>query len=354
MFQKAADTYEKIHNQEKEEKRKWEISSSDSPSFQERVGERFPGNEMKKYRFTVHSGDEFVAALREYVWNYGPVEHLEYFWHGNSAGLYINQAPNINGALYANDPRVNEDYIAASIYELPPDTFAKNGTIRFNGCNVAEGHLENKPNLAQHFANYFGITAEAPLGPTEFSSLHNQIKRYPGGNTLDGNFSGPVYLVPTDPERGFITVKPQTPLASFSDIYEGSHIADEVAELVKRGWSLEKMGWTKADLQKNITYADLLALCLFLNPESPECTKMRSHNQDEMARNLTTLGLVYDVIGIPVSQKKTSPWYQKYINYGLEHDLLTDDFIHRKWYTRGELLELVGKCLRSRDWIPLS
>jgi len=105
MFQKAADTYAR-----------------------EKQGERY----------TVHSGDEFVAAMRDYASKHGPIQHLEYFGHGNSVGLYINQAPNINGALYANDPRVNKDYIAASIYELPKDTFTPGGSVRFNGCNVAE------------------------------------------------------------------------------------------------------------------------------------------------------------------------------------------------------------------------
>ncbi len=105
MFQKAADTYAK---------------------------------EKQSERYTVHSGDEFIAAMRDYFTKHGPLEHLEYFGHGNNVGLYINQAPNINGALYANDPRVDRDYIAASIYELPANTFIPGGSIRFNGCNVAE------------------------------------------------------------------------------------------------------------------------------------------------------------------------------------------------------------------------
>lgn len=51
MFQKAADTYAK-----------------------EKQGERY----------TVHSGDEFIAAMRDYVTKHGPIQHLEYFGHGNS------------------------------------------------------------------------------------------------------------------------------------------------------------------------------------------------------------------------------------------------------------------------------
>jgi len=156
MFQKAADTYAK---------------------------------EKQSKRYTVHSGDEFIAAMRDYVAKYGPIQHLEYFGHGNSVGLYIKQAPNINGALYANDPRVDADYIAASIYELPRETFIPGGSVRFNGCNVAEGHLENKSNLAQNFVNYFRITAEAPLGPTEFSQVPDTIKPYYNSGSLGKDFN---------------------------------------------------------------------------------------------------------------------------------------------------------------------
>jgi hypothetical protein len=46
MFQKAADTYAR-----------------------ERQGERY----------TVHSGDEFIAAMKDYVAKHGAIQHLEYF-----------------------------------------------------------------------------------------------------------------------------------------------------------------------------------------------------------------------------------------------------------------------------------
>ncbi len=222
MFQKAADTYAK-----------------------EKQGERY----------TVHSGDEFIAAMQDYVTKHGSIQHLEYFGHGNSVGLYINQAPNINGALYANDPRVNKDYIAASIYELPRETFMRGGSVRFNGCNVAEGHLENKQNLAQNFVNYFNITAEAPLGPTEFSQVPDRIKPYYNSNGLGTEFNGPVYLVPTDPERGFIPIQPQTLIISYADIYNKTLLSGSIKTLEKMGWTPEKMGWTTTiEPWKNTTY----------------------------------------------------------------------------------------------------
>lgn len=51
MFQRAADTYAETH----------------------------PGE-----RYTVHSGDEFITAMRDYVTKHGAIQHLEYFGHGNN------------------------------------------------------------------------------------------------------------------------------------------------------------------------------------------------------------------------------------------------------------------------------
>ena len=59
--------------------------------------------------YEVHSGDEMVAAINDFVDTYGKIDHFEYFGHGNSVGFYVNQAPNINGAFYHNDPELNKD-----------------------------------------------------------------------------------------------------------------------------------------------------------------------------------------------------------------------------------------------------
>lgn len=310
LFQRAADTYEKTIP--------WE-------------------------RHTVHSGDEFIAAMHDYVKKNGPIQHLEYFGHGNSVGLYINQAPNINGALYANDPRVDQDYIAASIYELPSNIFTPDGSIRFNGCNVAEGHLENHPNLAQNFVNYFRITAEAPLWPTEFSQVADKIKPYYNSGSLGKDFSWPVYLVPTDPKRGFIPINPETPLAPYLDIYSESPLAQQVKILESIGWTPEKMWWSnRIEPWRNITHTELLAMCHIFSAASSACKEIESYTPEAMARNLVALSVLIDSAWLPITTKKTNPWFQKYISYGAETAILTNDFIHKKWYTRAELLELAG------------
>jgi len=316
LFEKAADTYEKTTP--------WE-------------------------RYTVHSGDEFIAAMRDYVTEHGPIQHLEYFGHGNSVGLYINQAPNINGALYANDSRVNKDYIAASIYEMPRETFTPGGSIRFNGCNVAEWHRENTSNLAQNFSNYFQITADAPLGPTEFSQVPDKIKPYYNSGSLGKDFNGPVYLVPTDPERGFVLLQPQTLLNTYTDIYENTKLGDSVKILETKGWTPEKMGWTRSlEPWKNVTYWELLAMCHLFSETSSACTKITKNPPEVMVRNLLVLSTLIDVSWLPITTKTTRPWSQKYISYGMETNILTNDFIYKKWYTRAELLELAGNIIAKQ------
>lgn len=317
LFERAADTYEKVT----------------------------PGE-----RFTVHSGDQFIAAIQNYVEKHGPVQHLEYFWHGNSVGLYINQAPNINGALYANDPRVDKDYIAASIYELPPETFVPGGSVRFNGCNVAEWNNEGKSNLAQNFANHFQITADAPLWPTEFSQVSDSIKPYSNSNALWKDFRGPVYLVPTDPKRWFIELEPQNLLSQYTDVYEDTSIWEWIKELEKKWWTSNLMWWNQSiQPWKNTTYWELLSLCNFMSPEHRDCESLKKYPANDMVRNLLVLSTLIDATGLPITQKITRPWYQKYISYGMEHTLLTNDFIHKKWYTRGEMLELAGNLIRYQQ-----
>lgn len=68
-----------------------------------------------------------------------------------------------------------------------------------------------------------------------------------------------------------------------------------------------------------------------------------------MVRNLVVLSTLIDAAGLPITAKRTSPWHQKYISYGTRYNLLTDDFVHKKWYTRAELLELAGKIQKFKE-----
>lgn len=159
-----------------------------------------------------------------------------------------------------------------------------------------------------------------------------------------------MYLVPTDPERGFIPIQPQTPLIPYQDMYSNTLLSERIKTLEQIGWTPEKMGWTtNIEPWKNTTYKELLALCQFFSPMSPACEEIKKYPQDDMVRNLAVLSTLIDAIGLPITTKKTNPWHQKYISYGMQHSLLTDDFVHKKWYTRAELLELAGNIIKMRN-----
>lgn len=295
--------------------------------------------------YQVTSGDEFVAAMEAFVAQQGAIQHLEYFGHGNAVGLYVNQTPNVNGGIYANDPALDAQYLAASIYQLDPSIFGESGWIRFNGCNVADGYPE-KTSLAQEFANYFEVDVVAPVGPTEFSSTPGIVNPIPNSNTLSSSYVGDVYMVPTYMAEGFVTVAPQ-PLSEsgFLDVHEGQRYEEGVGELVKRGLDLEFEGARFLPYQ-TITYGEAVEFCEVALGEEGNCS-MDGHEPTESIRNLRALQMIVDGYGIELAT--TDPWNQAYINWATQRKLLTDDFIHKKTYTRGEMAELTWNVIRLAD-----
>ncbi len=294
----------------------------------------------KKYNggsvYEVHSGDEFVAAVRDFIEKEGEIDHLEYFGHGNEIGLYVNQAPNVNGGLYANDPDLNVDYLAASIYELPANIFAKNGWIQFNGCNVASGFPETNT-LAQSVANYFDVDVVAPQGPTEFSRSKEFVDPIPNSNYLDPNFSGDVFMVPTYTDKAFVVVKPQEKSESgFVDIRKGQAYEEAVTGLVGMGLDL---GFKDEKFlpYENVTYVEALKFCNTVFKDG-KCSLKVSGVENQMIRNLRALKLLVDAKGVAL--KGTNPWYNSYIWWAKNAKVLTKDFETKKWYTRGEMAEL--------------
>jgi hypothetical protein len=119
--------------------------------------------------------------------------------------------------------------------------------------------------------------------------------------------------------------------------------------LETKGWTPEKMGWNPSlEPWKNVTHKELLAMCHFFSETSPACAEIEKYPSEEMVRNLLVLSTLIDVSGLPITSKTTRPWSQKYISYGLEQNILTNDFIHKKWYTRAELLELAGNIAEKQ------
>lgn len=286
--------------------------------------------------YEVRSGDDFIAAIRDFVSKKGKIDHFEYFGHGNEIGLYVNQEANVNGGLYANDPALDKDYSAASIYELPSDVFARYGWIKFNGCNVAKGFPEIN-SLAQSFANYFDVDVFAPLGPTEFSSNPYTVEPIENSNYLNPDFDGDVYMVTTYSDKNFVVVKPQEVSESgFVDVRDGQDYAIAVKELAGAGLDLGVED-SRFLPYKSITYGEAKKFCAVVFGDERKC-KIGAGNQDKLMRNLDALKLLVDALG--VSLKYTNPWYDSYVWWARNEGLLTRDFTNKKWYTRGEMAEL--------------
>lgn len=283
--------------------------------------------------YEVASGDEFIAAVRDFIDKNGKIDHLQFFGHGNEVGLYVNQAPNVNGAVYANDPTLNNDYVSASIFELPADIFSEFGWIKFNGCNVANGYPEIN-SLAQSFANYFDVDVVAPLGPTEFSSTPHGVNPIPNSTYLDPSFNGDVYMVPTYSDRNFVVVKPQEAAGRFADVRKGQSYFEAVEGLVGMGLDL---GFTDEKFlpYKNISGAEARVFCKVFAGE--RCVLGDGQGAFWM-RNLGALKMLSDAHGVVL--KYTNPWYNSYVWWARNEGLLTKDFTNKKWYTRGEMAEL--------------
>lgn len=295
--------------------------------------------------YEVKSGDEFVNAMHDFTNKKGKISHLEYFGHGNHIGLFVNQTPNVNGGLYANDPAQNEAYLAASIYELNEDSFKKGGTMQFNGCNIAAGY-PTRDSLAQRFANYFNVMVRAPTGPTEFSSKSDSVSPIPGSNFLGANFSGDVFMVPSNAEKGFVEVSPQPFSESrFSDVRKGASYAAAVAELEARGLNLNFQE-NKFLPYKNITYGQAREFCRIAVSDIEKCV-VAGLSPEDTIRNLKALKMLADAFAVKV--ESTSPWHKGYIWWAQSNGLLTEDFTNKKWYTRGEMAELTWNFMEKLE-----
>ncbi len=290
--------------------------------------------------YTVHDGDEFMKAMQNFVKEHGAISHFVYIGHGNEVGLYVNQAPHVNGALYVNDPALNSQFRAASIYDLLPDIFAPGGTALFYGCNVAREY-EGQDSFAEQFANHFHVQVTAPIGPTEFS-FEQEGKRFLTAPAK--GITQPLYMVPTVAEKGFITIEPSPAIsAGYDDVFISSEAGDAIAELTKRGLALSPDRRFRP--YQAITYGDARAFCRILNPEAP-CT-VENFEEGERLRNTAALKMLLDAAGFPL--KRTSIPYQVQISFATRHNLLTRDFIHRRWYTRAEMAMLTSAILTFKE-----
>ena len=286
--------------------------------------------------FEVHDGDELIADIQAEVAAQGPLTHLEYFGHGNHVGLFLNQEPGVHGGLYAYDPDSLANFRAASIYELPRDTFAEGGSITFNGCNVAEGYPEENT-LAQSFSNHFGLIVTAATGPTQFSkdpagqSVISELKELPN------DYDGDLYMRATSDTLGYVEVLPQVG-GPYADVHRGQFYYEAVTELLKHGLTLETTAGFRP--YQYITGAEALSFCqLYFE----NCELETPAN--EWIRNLYALSMLLDAAGIAIP--RTQPWSTGYLRWADDAGILTEDFVNKKWYTRGEMAHLTWLLKKS-------
>lgn len=291
-------------------------------------------------RYTVHDGDEFVAAMQDFASKHGPIRSFIYMGHGNEVGLYVNQAPGVNGALYANDPALNELYRAASIYDLSPRLFASGALATFYGCNVAKERL-GFDSFAEHFADHFRVDVIASEGPTEFS-FDADGKEFVKGPVASIN--RPVYMIPTAQDKGFVDIKPSLRgIAGYDDVTAGMEAADAIAFLDMRGLRLVEAHLFRP--YQSITGKDARAFCKVVNP-SAACVPEGGGDAD-LIRNTAFLKMLLDAQGIQL--KKTADPYQAQISFAAANGLLTPDFTRRRWFSRAEAAMLTANIVRFRD-----
>lgn len=291
--------------------------------------------------YNVKNGDEFISAIKDFVKNYGKIDHLEYFGHGNNVGLYVNQEPNVNGGVYVNDPDLNKDYVAASVYEVDRNIFNEYAWIKFNGCNVASGYPD-EDNLAQRMANYFDVDVVAPQGPTEFSKVSYGVDPIDNSNFLSPDFNGDVYMVPTYSEGGFVVVRPQEASgAGYVDVRKGQGFEEAVVGLTEKGLKLDFKG-EEFFPYKNITYKEARDFCEIAFGENANCF-VSGYQEEDKIRNLHALKMLVDAYGAEIAN--SNPWSDSYIKWANENELLTKDFVNKTWYTRGEMVELTWNFL---------
>ncbi len=290
-------------------------------------------------KYNVHDGDEFIGAMKDFKKTYGPISSFVYFGHGNEVGLYVNQAPNINGALYANDPALNKKFRAASIYDLPTTMFATGSTALFYGCNVARDD-EGLDSFAEQFANHFHTTVSASTGPTEFSFQKDTrtLSKMPA-KIVDQS----LYMIPTFSDKGFVKLDAsKNNISGYDDVYASMEASKAITALGKLGLRLGS-GSSFFPYQ-SITATDARAFCQLIDSNAA-CDTSEVADSD-LYRNTSALKLLLDAAGFAI--KKTKTHFEGEIYFAGNNNLLTHDFIHKRWYTREDMAMLTWNILQAK------
>lgn len=276
----------------------------------------------------VHDGDDFVSKLNEFVAQHGPIDHLEYFGHGNNVALFVNQEPGVNGALYANDPSYNENYRAASIYDLSPSIFDEGATVQMNGCNLAKDH-ENSGTFAQDFSNHFQVSMVAAQGPTQFSTQPDAIVETDDWAATDLDASSSIYMLPSYLAEGFVHLSPAALSASgYNDVYRGELSTEAIDWLSQKGVDFGDSFKPYAIA----TGSDVLKVCEALG------WTCDIEGSEERQKLLVVLAVMMDAAGQDPGW--SSPWYDAYVKAAQREAYLMEGFTNRRYMTRAELAYL--------------
>lgn len=295
----------------------------------------------------VHDGNAFIRSLREFVAEHGRITTLVYFGHGNAVGLYVNQHPTLNAAVYVNDPSLNTAFPAASIFELPSYLFAPGSSTVFYGCNVAEGYPEND-SFAEIFANHFRTNVKAARGPTEFSRRPDAVDPFANANALPAGFDQSVYMIPTRGVDDWTTLLPQhAGVGGYRDVYVDTLYDDAIAIVAARSFRFSDESQNLFHPRTIISYGEARDFCALLTGDRDQCTLPGYTGEHYAVRNLHALRILIDTLGIDVG--KTPGSHSAYVRWALDRDLLTPGFIHRKWYTREEMAQLTVNILKWRE-----
>jgi hypothetical protein len=278
-----------------------------------------------------NNGNDFVSGVNDFVSSYGQIDHLEYFGHGNNVALFLNQEPGVNGGLYANDPSYNEDYLAASIYDLNGDVFSTSGTVTFNGCNLAKDY-EVGETFAQDIANHFQVIVTAAEGPTQFSSSPDAIIDFQEWRNLELDENDDVYMLPAYLDEAFVVLSPAAPSRSgYKDVYRGDIATGAIDWLTDQGAQFgdEFRPYAIASA------SDVLLICEALD------LNCDLDSNEENQKTLNILAVLVDAHGLTPSS--TWPWYNAYVSAAISNNWMIEGFTDRRWITRSDVAYLAYK-----------
>ena len=141
----------------------------------------------------VSSGQEAIAAMKDYASRNNGIDGIQFFGHSGPQGIYFDQSTGY-ASLYSGGIGWWYSWLkpsAARIGEIDPSLFNKDATIGLYGCKTAKG----KNSFAEKLASHLGIPVTGSQSGMSFSGKPNGKPGESLPNPVPGSYT-PVYLVP--------------------------------------------------------------------------------------------------------------------------------------------------------------